>query len=121
MGASSALGSAKRPRRKIIMRTRTKILMGASAWALTLANLPTIAAAAAPAVTAGDAEDTIIVTGTRDVGGKAQDSATPIEVLGADALEATGATTAFDALKDIMPSFSANGWSPDASELVRAA
>jgi len=102
------------------MRTRSKILMGASAWALTLANLPHVAVAAAP-VTAGDTEDTIIVTGTRDVGVKAQDSATPIEVLGADALEATGATTAFDALKDIMPSFSANGWSPDASELVRAA
>ncbi len=102
------------------MRTRTKILMGASAWALALANLPHVAMAAAP-VTASDSDDTIIVTGTRDVGVKAQDSATPIEVLGADALEATGATTAFDALKDILPSFSANGWSADASELVRAA
>jgi iron complex outermembrane receptor protein len=94
--------------------------MGVSAWALMLASLPEHVSAA-PAVVAGDSEDTIIVTGTRDVGVKAQDSATPIEVLGAEALEATGATTAFDALKDILPSFSANGWSADASELVRAA
>ncbi len=101
------------------MRTRTKTLMGVSAWALTLASLPQIAVAAAPV--AKDSENTIIVTGTRDVGVKAQDSATPIQVVGAEALEATGATTAFDALRDIMPSFSANGWSADASELVRAA
>jgi len=102
------------------MRTRTKILTGVSTSALMLASLQQ-AAFAAPAATPTSAEDTIIVTGTRDVGVKAQDSATPIEVLGAEALEATGATTAFDALKDILPSFSANGWSPDASELVRAA
>src|SRR5579859_4696534 len=102
------------------MRTRTKILTGVSTSALMLAGLQHAAfAAAAPAPTSE--EDTIIVTGTRDVGVKAQDSATPIAVLGGEALEATGAASALDALKDILPSFSANGWSPDASELVRAA
>ena len=103
------------------MRTRHKAFTGVSAFALMVAGWQGGAQAAAVAPTATDAEDTIIVTGTRDVGVKAQDSPTPIEVLGAEALEATGATTAFDALKDILPSFSANGWSADASELVRAA
>jgi len=102
------------------MRTRHKAFSGVSVLALAVAGWQgAVHAAATPATT--DAEDTIIVTGTRDIGVKAQDSATPIQVLGAEALEATGATTAFDALKDVLPSFSANGWSPDASELVRAA
>lgn len=101
------------------MRTRSKAFTGVSAVALTVAGIQGAAYAAAPGST--DSADTIIVTGTRDVGVKASESPTPIEVLGGDALEATGATTAFDALKDILPSFSANGWSPDASELVRAA
>jgi iron complex outermembrane receptor protein len=90
--------------------------MGASAFTLMVAG----SAAAMTAPPAQD-EETVIVTGTRDVGVKAQDSATPIQVLGAEALEATGATTAFDALRDILPSFSASGFAFDASELVRAA
>src|SRR5579871_2992685 len=53
-----------------------------------------------------DPEATIIVTGTREVGRKATDSPTSIEVLGADALEATGQTNLLDALKDVLPSIS---------------
>ena len=55
---------------------------------------------------AGDPEATIIVTGTREVGRKAIDSPTSIEVLGADALEKTGQTNLLDALKDVLPSMS---------------
>jgi len=102
------------------MRTRSKAFTGVSALALMVAGWQGGArAAAAPAGT--DVENTIIVTGTRDVGVKAQDSAAPIQVVGTEALESTGATNALDALKDILPSFSANGWSPDQSELIRAA
>src|SRR4051794_36748241 len=113
--------SCRTRQRDMIMRTRSKAFTGVSAVALMIAGIQGAAHAAAAAPTPTDSEDTIIVTGTRDVGVKASESPTPIQVLGGEALEATGATTAFDALKDILPSFSANGWSPDASELVRAA
>lgn len=94
------------------MKRRTKFLMGGSALALTMAQLPVLAV--------GVDDDTIIVTGTRDVGVKAQESPTPIAVIGADTLEATGQNNVFDALRNVLPSFSAsvNG---DTSEMVRSA
>ena len=103
------------------MNMRKVGMVSVSAMALLAAGIPKFALAAAAAPSGADAADTIIVTGTRDVGVKATESATPIQVLGSEALEATGATSAFDALRDTLPSFSANGWSPDASEMVRAA
>ena len=95
-------------------------MVSVSAMALIVAGIPEVGLAAAAPV-GPDAADTVIVTGTRDVGVKATESAAPIQVVGAEALEQTGATSAFDALKDILPSFSANGWSADQSELIRAA
>ena len=103
------------------MKTRSLGLMGVSTLALMISGLPQAVQAAAAAPAATDAEDTIIVTGTRDVGVKAQDSATPIEVIGAEDLQATGATTAFDALKSVLPSFSADAFNGDSGAIVRAA
>src|SRR5579859_4364506 len=104
------------------MKTRSLGLMGVSTLALIISGLPqAVQAAAAAPVAAADTEDTIIVTGTRDVGVKAQDSPTPIAVIGADLLESTGANNAFDALKDVLPSFSAAAQSFDSSEFIRAA
>ena len=105
-----------------MMKTRSLGLMGVSTLALMIAGLPQVVyAAAAAAPTTDDGGETIIVTGTRDVGVKAIDSPTPISVIGADTLEATGANNVFDAMKDIMPSFSAAGQNFDSSEFIRAA
>ncbi|MEA3176605.1 MAG: iron complex outerrane recepter protein [Gammaproteobacteria bacterium] len=50
--------------------------------------------------------DSVIVTGTRESGRKAYESATPISVLKAEQLEATGQTNLLDALKQLAPSVS---------------
>lgn len=102
------------------MRTRNLGMVGVSTLALVIGGIPHFAQAAPAPSNVGD-EETIIVTGTRDVGVKAQDSSTPIQVLGVETLEATGATNAFDALKDVLPSFSADAFNGDAGALIRAA
>ncbi len=96
-------------------------LAGVSALALAIGGLPRLSAAAPAAGSDIDDTSQIIVTGTRDVGVKAQDSATPIQVIGSESLEATGASTALDALKDIVPTFSASAFAYDAGEMVRTA
>jgi iron complex outermembrane receptor protein len=96
---------------------KMRSLMGVSTLALMVSGLPQVALAAAAEIDA----DTVIVTGTRDVGLKAQDSPTPIQVIGADTLAATGQTNVFDALKDVLPSFSAAAENFDTSEMVRSA
>jgi iron complex outermembrane receptor protein len=60
-----------------------------------------------------------IVTGTRDVGVKAWQSTTPIEVISADQLAATGQNNVFDALMELVPSMS---WSMnyDLGTIVRS-
>ncbi len=104
------------------MNKRSLTMVGVSALALMVAGLPKVSMAAAPATGADENDaDTIIVTGTRDINVKAVDSPTPIQVVSADTLAATGANNAFDALKDILPSFSASAMSFDSSELIRSA
>jgi iron complex outermembrane receptor protein len=92
-------------------------LTGVSALALLAAGLPQFVAAA---VVDTDA-DTIIVTGTRDVGVKALDSSSEIQVIGSESLEATGATSALDALREVLPSFAVTAFNGDAGALIRAA
>jgi iron complex outermembrane receptor protein len=102
------------------MKTRNRTLTGVSALALLIAGAPAVSHAAA--AVAADAEaDTIIVTGTRDVGVKALDSASPIQIIGTEALEATGATSALDAMRDVLPSFAVSAFNGDAGALIRAA
>ena len=101
---------------------KTRSLMGVSTLALMISGLPQVvfaAAAAGPSIT--DSGDTIIVTGTRDVGIKAQESPTPIEVVTADTLAATGQNNVFDALKNLLPSLTAAAENFDTSEMVRSA
>jgi iron complex outermembrane receptor protein len=102
------------------MKTRNMGKVGVSALALVIAGIPQVSRAAA-ATAASDDADTIIVTGTRDVGVKALDSASPIQVIGGEALEATGATSALDAMRDVLPSFSVSAFNGDAGALIRAA
>ncbi len=76
----------------------------------------------AQAATQSAAADTseIIVTGTRESGRSAQDAPTPIAVVSAEALAATGATNVFDALKDLDPSVTSQAVGGDTSQLVRS-
>lgn len=72
-------------------------------------------AAAATAVTL----DPMIVTGTRDTGKKARDSATPIDIVSGRDLVATGQTNLLDALKSILPAVNAQAVGYDIGALAR--
>jgi iron complex outermembrane recepter protein len=67
---------------------------------VTIATLPVFAEDAA-----SDETETVIVTGTRVSGMKAADSATPIQVVGADALSHVGQVDLASALQQQVPSF----------------
>jgi iron complex outermembrane recepter protein len=64
--------------------------------------------------------DSVIVTGTRDTDVKARDSAAPVVVLGADALESTGATNLRDALERTLPSLNRQSFGGDLGTLTDA-
>lgn len=89
------------------MKVGTRKITHFGAVCALAAGFPAVAAET-NAVLNLDSNDTIIVTGTRVTGMKAADSTTPIEVVGAEALEATGQNNIFDALKDVVPSFSSS-------------
>ena len=76
----------------------------------------------AQAATQSAAVDTseIIVTGTRESGQSARESPTPIAVISAEALAATGATNVLDALLDLDPSVTSQAIGADTSQLVRS-
>lgn len=82
-----------------------KLLKGAIPIGSLLAvmNTGAVLAAAADAGT-GDAIDEVIVTGTREQGIKAVDSAAPIQVVSAEALKASGAPDLMTALSQVVPS-----------------
>ena len=65
--------------------------------------------------------DTIIVTGTRQSGIKAADSAAPIQVLGAEALARVGQPNLIQALSQILPSFTAESLGGDTANLTLSA
>jgi iron complex outermembrane recepter protein len=109
-------------------------LTGVGALAIAIAGTPLPGHAASSVATGGDTTpqggsdsaqpgnlDEVIVTGTRDVGVKARDSASPIEVVTNAQLAATGATNAFDALKSLIPSFSASAQGIDTDTIFRSA
>jgi iron complex outermembrane receptor protein len=90
----------------------------------------TVAAEAAPAAVAeaipenADAAssdstlESVIVTGTRETNIKARDSAAPIDVLPATALQATGATDLRDALERVLPSLNHTAFGGDYGALT---
>ncbi|HEX7852371.1 MAG TPA: TonB-dependent receptor [Sphingobium sp.] len=75
----------------------------------------------AAASTSADAPSDIIVTGTRQTGISAADSAAPIQVLSSDQLSHVGQPNLIQALNQIVPSFTAEGFGGDASQLTLTA
>jgi iron complex outermembrane receptor protein len=69
------------------------------------------AAAADAGVSSGETE--VIVTGTRQKGVAAAESAAPIQIIAGDALQATGKTNLIDALAQLVPSFQAQAFGFD--------
>src|ERR1700712_5036280 len=91
-----------------------KLLTGASMVALATAlAAPAFAAAEAEASTAAE----LIVTGTRTVGVKAEDSAAPVQVIGAQALTRTGSTDLASSLVTSVPSLNINNTGGDLAAL----
>ncbi|MDR3507942.1 MAG: TonB-dependent receptor [Caulobacteraceae bacterium] len=83
------------------------------------------AAAAAPtpaaAADAAGATEEVIVTGTRQTGLKAVDSAAPVEVVGADALKHVGQPDLIQGLAQMVPSFTAEALGGDTANLTLSA
>ncbi len=68
-----------------------------------------------------DATQEVIVTGTRTVGVKAADSAAPIEIVGNQALQRTGATSLSDSLQTSVPSLNVDHNAGDAAAVLSIA
>ena len=101
----------------IILRN---LYVGASVIALAAVLSSTaFAEDAAEAETAAVSE--VIVTGTRVVGLKAEDSAAPVQVLGAAALKRVGQPDLIQALSQNLPSFTAEATGGDTGNLTLAA
>ena len=81
---------------------------------------PRVATPDAPAPDAG-ATDDIVVTGTRQTGVRAADSAAPVQVLGAAALSRVGQPNLNQVLAQLAPSFTAQAFGGDASNLTLTA
>jgi len=102
---------------------KTQIL-GASALALTTALWGGIAVAdptpdpSAPDVASVEA---VIVTGTRQSGVRAVDSAAPVQVIGDEALARTGQSDLRLAISNLVPSFTAQAFGGDAANLTLSA
>ena len=63
----------------------------------------------------GDSLDEVIVTGTRELGTKAVDSAAPIQVVSAEALKTSGAADLMSALAQVVPSLQMQAFGFDMS------
>jgi len=109
------------------MTSRQKSLATVSALALFVAGGAGLAraqqpAGATPAATpaADSGTSDIIVTGTREVGRKAQDSPTPVAVIDNQTLTNTGQTDALNALKQVLPSLTSNPFGGDLSNIIKS-
>ncbi|HEX7872355.1 MAG TPA: TonB-dependent receptor [Sphingobium sp.] len=100
---------------------------GVSVLALMVAASSTVQARTADAADAGaaaadaDSGEAIVVTGTRVTGLKAADSAAPVQVVTADVLAKVGQPSLTQALNQIVPSFTAQAFGGDASNLTLTA
>ena len=90
-----------------------KLLTGASMLALATA----LAAPAFAEATAASEVSEVIVTGTRALGVKAEDSAAPVQVVGGLALARTGSTDLSSALSTAVPSLNINNTGGDLAAL----
>ena len=90
------------------------LLSSGAVWAQTLA-------ANTGAAETSDGLDQIIVTGSRQAGLKAADSPAPIQIVGAEALKATGAPDLLTAIAQVVPSFVMQAYGNDlAGETLQA-
>jgi len=96
-----------------------RLLTGASVLAL-IASAGAVHAAAASA-DAGATVSEVIVTGTRQTGVKAVDSAAPIVVVGGEALKRVGQPDLIQTLSQNLPSFNAEGYGADTAALTLSA
>jgi iron complex outermembrane receptor protein len=104
------------------------LLAGSSLLALiafaSVAHAADAAAAAADASASADTGSTVsevIVTGTRQTGVKAADSAAPIQVVGGEALKHVGQPDLIQTLSQVLPSFNAEGYGADTAALTLSA
>ncbi|MDB5482738.1 MAG: TonB-dependent receptor, partial [Caulobacteraceae bacterium] len=98
-----------------------RLLAGASLLALIAASGAAHAADAAAAADSGEVSE-VIVTGTRQTGIKAADSAAPIELVGAQQLLKTGAVDLAESLATTVPSLNVqtNGGDAAAVQVLAA-
>ncbi len=96
-------------------------LLGVSVLALNAGISAQSFAQTAPESASGDINDVIVVTGTRQTGVKAADSAAPIEVVSADALKRVGEPDLLQALSQSLPSFNAQAYGADTAALTLSA
>lgn len=94
--------------------------VGASLIVLSAFLASAAAAAEAPADTAPGVSE-VIVTGTRQTGLKAADSAAPVEVLGSDALKRVGQPDLIQSLSQNLPSFNSESFGTDTGQLTLSA
>jgi iron complex outermembrane receptor protein len=94
---------------------------GVSLLALSAAIIGQAALAQEAPQAAGGEVETLIVTGTRQTGTTARESATPIEVVGTDNLVSTGVPNLSQELTRLVPSFSSPTFGGDTANLTTAA
>lgn len=84
-------------------------LLGVSAWSQTPEEEPVLLAAADPIPTpeqsASDGREVVVVTGSRGQGRTVLDSAVPVDVISAEAIEDISFTDTQDVLRTMVPSF----------------
>src|SRR3954468_383732 len=97
-------------------KLKSALLFGASITALAALAAPALAQQVAESST-----ESVIVTGTRVSGMTAADSATPITVIGSDALARVGQPNLIQALAQIAPSFTAEALGGDTGALTLSA
>jgi iron complex outermembrane receptor protein len=103
------------------LTTKHSLFVGASVACLASAYAQTAAAEAAAAAAGPAVVEEVIVTGTRQTGMKAADSAAPVQVLGATALKQVAQPDLIQALAQNLPSFNAQGFGGDAANLTLSA
>ncbi len=105
---------------------KTISIVSRAALAIALLGIASVAVAADPAPQkdgpAGETADSeIIVTGTRVTGMTAAESATPIKLVGAEAIEHVGQPNLNQVLTQLIPSFTASAFGGDTAELTLSA
>ena len=98
-----------------------RFLRGASILAVAAAGPACAADAETSAVADGADPGTIIVTGTRETGITATDSPAPVQIVGSEQLTRIGQPNLSQALNQIVPSFTAQAFGGDASNLTLTA